>query len=360
MCLGVCRAGVDADGVASTARVTGPVVLVDLDAEPDELMPELRGLRIFAGHAGWGAAQLGDEITEGAWYVLEGLPDDILAGPLTDLWFRVLRRQPMPLALEAYHPGDLSRNYRAVLPGSGLGPGLGDSPWPPRRVKRNRPLAAAVFRSESSAASVTLRIPDRRGGMGTSRRRPDRVSRRLGSRERRGRRQSSDVAVGSARAAVAGLSARGRLRGRIGPAAEGASPTGGGGATPAAVGAGFPGRKGHGPRGALPHGGGRVEQDEHPGQSQQPDHDRGRRVDRQQQHGDRRDQPDGGGACDHRRGHPVRHGEPSVTGRRRQRMHAESAVSGSRPVQPPTAAIPAATAGRTRTAAMGRVKVSGA
>jgi putative transcriptional regulator len=73
-------------------------------------MPDLRGLRIFAGHAGWGADQLVEEIAEGAWYVLDGLPDDILVGPLVDLWFRVLRRQPMPLALEAYHPGDLSRN----------------------------------------------------------------------------------------------------------------------------------------------------------------------------------------------------------------------------------------------------------
>jgi putative transcriptional regulator len=110
MCLGVCRAGVDAERLASTARVTGPVVLVDLDTEPDDLMPDLRGLRIFAGHAGWGADQLVEEIAEGAWYVLDGLPDDILVGPLVDLWFRVLRRQPMPLALEAYHPGDLSRN----------------------------------------------------------------------------------------------------------------------------------------------------------------------------------------------------------------------------------------------------------
>lgn len=110
MCLGVCRTGVDPDGLGATARVTGPVVLVDLDAEPEDLAGELRGLRIFAGHAAWGAEQLADEIGEGAWYVLDGLPDDILVGPRVDLWFRVLRRQPLPLALEAYHPGDLSRN----------------------------------------------------------------------------------------------------------------------------------------------------------------------------------------------------------------------------------------------------------
>lgn len=110
MCLGVARAGVDPDERPSMARVTGPVVLVDLDAEPEEVSENLRGLRIYAGHAGWGAEQLVDEVAEGAWYVLPGLPDDVLAGPQTDLWFRVLRRQPMPLALQAYHPGDLSRN----------------------------------------------------------------------------------------------------------------------------------------------------------------------------------------------------------------------------------------------------------
>jgi putative transcriptional regulator len=110
MCLGVLRTGVDPDGRASVARVTGPVVLVDLDAEPETVADDLRGLRIYAGHAGWGADQLADEIGEGAWYVLPGLPDDLLAGPTTDLWFRVLRRQPLPLALQAYHPGDLGRN----------------------------------------------------------------------------------------------------------------------------------------------------------------------------------------------------------------------------------------------------------
>jgi putative transcriptional regulator len=110
MCLAVLRTGVDPDERPSMARVTGPVVLVDLDAEPDAVTEDLRGLRIYAGHAGWGADQLADEIGEGAWYVLPGLPDDLLAGPTTDLWFRVLRRQPLPLALQAYHPGDLSRN----------------------------------------------------------------------------------------------------------------------------------------------------------------------------------------------------------------------------------------------------------
>ena len=42
--------------------------------------------------------------------MVPGLPDDVIAGPRTDLWFTVLRRQPFPLAMMAYHPGDLSRN----------------------------------------------------------------------------------------------------------------------------------------------------------------------------------------------------------------------------------------------------------
>jgi putative transcriptional regulator len=110
MCLAVLRPGLEAAGRPSMARVTESVVLVDLDAEPDTVTADLTGLRIYAGHAGWGAEQLVNEVEEGAWYVLPGLPDDVLAGPRTDLWFRVLRRQPMPLALAAYHPGDLSRN----------------------------------------------------------------------------------------------------------------------------------------------------------------------------------------------------------------------------------------------------------
>lgn len=110
MCLGVCRPGVDVGTASSVAGVTGPVVLVDLDADPELVSAVMRGLRIYAGHAGWGSEQLADEIGEGAWYVVPGLPEDLLTGPQVDLWFRVLRRQPMPLAMRAYHPGDLSRN----------------------------------------------------------------------------------------------------------------------------------------------------------------------------------------------------------------------------------------------------------
>lgn len=110
MALGVLRDTADVAALSFTEHVAGPVVLVNLDTEPEVALPHLRGLRIFAGHAGWSEGQLEAEIADGAWEDLPGLPDDVLTGPMVDVWFRVLRRQGWPQALAAYHPGELSRN----------------------------------------------------------------------------------------------------------------------------------------------------------------------------------------------------------------------------------------------------------
>jgi putative transcriptional regulator len=110
MAMGVLRDSSEGATLPFVEHVAGSVVLVNLDTDPATAAEHLRGLRIFAGHAGWGEGQLAGEIAEGAWTALPGLPDDVLAGPLTDVWFRVLRRQGWPLALAAYHPGDLARN----------------------------------------------------------------------------------------------------------------------------------------------------------------------------------------------------------------------------------------------------------
>lgn len=110
MAVGVLKSS-DRSELPDFARpVAGQVVLVHLDADPEVVRAQVRGLRVFVGHAGWGEGQLDDEIAEHAWTVLPGLPDDVLAGPKVDLWFRVLRRQGWPDALAAYHPGDLRRN----------------------------------------------------------------------------------------------------------------------------------------------------------------------------------------------------------------------------------------------------------
>src|SRR5690349_12230867 len=52
-------------------RLFGGIGLVDLDTPPALVMPDLAGLRIYAGYAGWSPGQLEDEIGEGSWYVVE-------------------------------------------------------------------------------------------------------------------------------------------------------------------------------------------------------------------------------------------------------------------------------------------------
>lgn len=110
LCLAALRPGHDPRGISGVVGVRGPVALVDLDSDPDDLMPRVRGLRVFAGYSGWDGGQLGDEIGRGDWIVVPALPDDVMVPTGVDLWGRVLRRQGMPLALLATHPVDVERN----------------------------------------------------------------------------------------------------------------------------------------------------------------------------------------------------------------------------------------------------------
>ncbi|MCI2423593.1 YqgE/AlgH family protein [Saccharopolyspora sp. K220] len=110
ICLATLRAGEDVGAIAGMVGVRGPVGLVDLDGDPDDLVPRARGLRFFAGYAGWETGQLAGEIERGDWIVVPALPDDVIADPGTELWGRVLRRQGPPLAFLATHPGDVKLN----------------------------------------------------------------------------------------------------------------------------------------------------------------------------------------------------------------------------------------------------------
>ena len=58
-------------------RVHGAIGLVDLEAPPELLAAAVGSLRIFAGYAGWGPGQLEDELSDGAWYVVESEPGDV-------------------------------------------------------------------------------------------------------------------------------------------------------------------------------------------------------------------------------------------------------------------------------------------
>jgi putative AlgH/UPF0301 family transcriptional regulator len=57
MCLGVSRGGYYSGDGSGLVRVAGRVVLVDLDSEPAVAAATLTGVRIFAGHSGWGEGQ---------------------------------------------------------------------------------------------------------------------------------------------------------------------------------------------------------------------------------------------------------------------------------------------------------------
>ena len=87
-------------------RLFGAVALVDLDTPPPLVAPDVSGLRIFAGYAGWSPGQLEAEIVTGSWYVVGSESDDVFTGEPDELWRRVLRRQPVPLRWVAWFPSD--------------------------------------------------------------------------------------------------------------------------------------------------------------------------------------------------------------------------------------------------------------
>ncbi|HEX4362353.1 MAG TPA: YqgE/AlgH family protein [Pseudonocardia sp.] len=110
LCLAAFRPGHDPSTIGGVVAVRGPVALVDLDSDPSELAPRLRGLRVFAGYSGWNSGQLAGEIGRGDWIIVPALPDDVLATGSSDLWGHVLRRQGMPLALLSTYPADTAAN----------------------------------------------------------------------------------------------------------------------------------------------------------------------------------------------------------------------------------------------------------
>jgi len=110
LCLGILRVGIDPDGMTGLRHVSGRIVMVDLDADPELITASVEGVRIFAGYSGWTIGQLEGEIERDDWIVLSALPSDVLVQPRVDLWSRVLRRQPLPLAMLATHPIDRNRN----------------------------------------------------------------------------------------------------------------------------------------------------------------------------------------------------------------------------------------------------------
>jgi putative transcriptional regulator len=79
---------------------------IDLESDPDAVPGSVRQVRMFAGYAGWSAGQLEAEIGAGAWWVVDGEPNDVFTLDPGELWKQVLRRQKRPLSFVAFFPDD--------------------------------------------------------------------------------------------------------------------------------------------------------------------------------------------------------------------------------------------------------------
>jgi putative transcriptional regulator len=113
ICLAELRPGVtEHPGLAVLpTSLPGPrYATVDLDLPPDEVLPAVSRLRVFAGYAGWSPGQLEGEVAEGAWWVVDALPDDAYRTRPGALWQTVLRRQGPPLAFAVTLPQDPGLN----------------------------------------------------------------------------------------------------------------------------------------------------------------------------------------------------------------------------------------------------------
>lgn len=101
---------------ASDAEVPGfvPVVgntgLMDLTADPNDLVGRVTHCRLYAGYSGWGPGQLDFELTEDAWFVVDAEADDPFLPDTAALWRRILSRQAGPLGRVSVFPPHPSLN----------------------------------------------------------------------------------------------------------------------------------------------------------------------------------------------------------------------------------------------------------
>ena len=105
---------VGADTAVALGRFDDPdaaagIVVGDLGViDPDEPSDELRELRVYAGHAGWGPGQLEGEIEQDAWIIEPASAEDPFRDG--DLWSYLLGRRGGEYALLARMPEDPSMN----------------------------------------------------------------------------------------------------------------------------------------------------------------------------------------------------------------------------------------------------------
>lgn len=98
------------DPAAPFQITVGAVGVLDLNAEPIDVVGAVEGIRLFAGYAGWGAGQLESELLAQGWWLVDAEATDPLTDHPEDLWAEVLRRQPDPLSRWGLYPVDPALN----------------------------------------------------------------------------------------------------------------------------------------------------------------------------------------------------------------------------------------------------------
>lgn len=97
-------------GAHTENRIFGDCAAIDLELHPDDTAGSWDEVRLFAGSAGWAPGQLDDELAEGAWWLADADPADVMTTDPDHQWSGVLRRQRGEVAWFANHPEDPSAN----------------------------------------------------------------------------------------------------------------------------------------------------------------------------------------------------------------------------------------------------------
>jgi putative transcriptional regulator len=101
----------DDPGLAAAIVLDDDVGFVPADAADHELLAATCGrARVFAGHSGWGAGQLEDELEEKAWIVEPAVRADLFTDDPEGLWSTVMRRKGGQYRLIATMPEDPALN----------------------------------------------------------------------------------------------------------------------------------------------------------------------------------------------------------------------------------------------------------
>ena len=104
------RAESDLSGLSGFAVLYDDLGTVDLERDPNEIVPGIGVARVFAGHAGWGPGQLDGEVAANGWFVVDREAQDLWRAESDALWRSVLKRQPGRLSMFAGFPADPALN----------------------------------------------------------------------------------------------------------------------------------------------------------------------------------------------------------------------------------------------------------